>query len=282
MYLPESLPSARALVAVKTYPLPSSKYGELVCTAGLLESGEWIRIYPIPLTFLTNDKKYPKYSWIELDLIRRTSDFRPESYSPLKGIDEQIRVIGKLSTANKWAARRQYVLKEVHTSMKELISQAKLKGPETKSLATLKPLRIVDLVIEEKEREWKEKWLVQSRQGNIFELDAKGQGRPRTPVRALPYQYSYRFLTEGDTRPRKLKIYDWEIGALFWNCLARTDGDEAAANEMVRHKYLDEFGQTKDIHFFLGTTRTNHYVSRNPFVIIGVFYPPKTDQLSLL
>jgi len=282
VYLPESLPSARVLVTVKTYPLPSSKYGELVCTAGLLESGKWIRIYPIPLTFLTNDKKYPKYSWIELDLTRRTSDFRPESYSPLKGIDEQIRVVGKLSTANKWAARRQYVLKEVHTSMKELISQAKQKGPETKSLATLKPLRIVDLVIEEKEREWKDKWLAQTKQGNIFELDAKGQGRQRTPVRALPYKYSYRFLTEGDTKPRKLKIDDWEIGALFWNCLTRADGNEAAANEMVRQKYLDEFGQTKDIYFFLGTTRKNHYVSRNPFVIIGVFYPPKTDQLSLL
>ena len=280
MYLPENLPSARVLVTVKTYPLPSSKYGELVCTAGLLESGKWIRIYPIPLTFLINDNKYPKYSWIELDLTRRARDFRPESYSPLRGIDEQIRVVGKLGTTNKWAARRQYVLKEVYTSMTELISQA--KGPEIKSLATLKPLKIVDLVIDEKERKWKDKWLAQTKQGNIFELDAKGQGKQCTPVRALPYKYSYRFLTEGDTKPRKLKIDDWEIGALFWNCLAKTDGDEAAANRMVRQKYLEEFGQTKDIHFFLGTTRVNHYVSKNPFVIIGVFYPQKTEQLSLL
>ena len=51
---------------------------------------------------------------------------------------------------------------------------------------------------------------------------------------------------------------------------------------MVRQKYLEEFIETKDIYLFLGTTRKNHYVSRNPFVIIGVFYPPKTSQPPLL
>ena len=60
---------------------------------------------------------YPKYAWIELDLIRNTSDFRPESYKPRKGIDEQITVLTKIGTANAWAARKQYVLKEVFTSI---------------------------------------------------------------------------------------------------------------------------------------------------------------------
>ena len=39
----------RVLITVKTYPTLSSKYGELVCTAGIRASdGEWIRIYPMP------------------------------------------------------------------------------------------------------------------------------------------------------------------------------------------------------------------------------------------
>jgi len=37
----------RILIAVKTYPAISKKYEELVCTAGFLEDGSWIRIYPI-------------------------------------------------------------------------------------------------------------------------------------------------------------------------------------------------------------------------------------------
>ena len=42
----------KVLIAVTTYPMPSRSHDELVCTAGLLENGQWIRIYPVPLSFL--------------------------------------------------------------------------------------------------------------------------------------------------------------------------------------------------------------------------------------
>ena len=42
----------KVLITVTTYPLPSRSYDELVCTAGVLENGDWIRIYPVPLHFL--------------------------------------------------------------------------------------------------------------------------------------------------------------------------------------------------------------------------------------
>ena len=38
----------------------------------------------------------------------------------------------------------------------------------------------------------------------------------------------------------------------------------------------------KDIHLFLGTTKKFHGWAKNPFVIVGVFYPPHDPQLSLL
>lgn len=38
----------KVLITVTTYPLPSRSYDELVCIAGILENGEWIRIYPVP------------------------------------------------------------------------------------------------------------------------------------------------------------------------------------------------------------------------------------------
>ena len=276
-YLPVELPKAKVLITVKTYPLPSRSYTELVCTAGLLDGEKWIRIYPVPFRFLQDGDKYPKYSWVELDLVRNTKDFRPESYRLRLGIDGHITILDKIGTANDWMGRKSYVLKEVFASMTELIQLA--KSPQQKSLATLKPTRIVDFVVEDDEREWKQEWLDQLKQMNMFEMPTNnGQ---RKVIKKLPYKFSYRFFSEGDTEPRKMMIEDWEIGALFWNCLYRTDGDEQAALKLVRQKYFDEFME-KDLYLFVGTTHRFHNIAPNPFVIIGVFYPPKTDQLSLL
>ena len=278
-YLPDELPNARVLITVKTYPLPSRSYTELVCTAGLLDGEKWMRMQPIPFRFLQDEqKKYPKYSWVELSLTRNTSDFRPESYSPKLGVDEPIKVLQQIGTDKGWAARKSFVLKEVFTSMNELIELAKNPN-QRKSLATLKPSRIVDFVIEEDDREWKKEWKDQLKQFNMFELPTQ-RGHKKL-VRKLPYKFSYRFFSEGDKEPRKMMIEDWEIGALFWNCLYRTDGDEQAAVELVKQKYLEEFSE-KDLYLFVGTTKQFHNVAPNPFVIIGVFYPPKTDQLPLL
>jgi hypothetical protein len=277
-YLPDELPKARVLITVKTYPLPSRSYTELVCTAGLLNGEKWIRIYPVSFRFLQDGARYPKYSWIEVDLVRNSKDFRPESFRPKLGVDEHITVLDKIGTANNWAARKSYVLKETFTSMNALIGLAK-DAQVRKSLATLLPTRIVDFVIEEDEREWKQEWQDQLKQLNMFEFS--NQHGNKKVVKKLPYKFSYRFFSEGDKEPRKLMIEDWEIGALFWNCLYRTDGDEKAALELVKQKYLSEFAE-KELYFFVGTTFRYHNVAPNPFVIIGVFYPPKTPQLTLL
>lgn len=276
MYLPDEIPGARVLIAVKTYPQPSSKYSELVCTAGFLD-GKWIRLYPIPYRAMPYKDQYSKYHWVTLDLIKNYSDFRIESYKPRHGID-RIQVGEKVDTKNNWSERKSHALKEVFTSMEELIQLAK---SETKSLATLKPTQILDFVIEEQEREWKKEWRDQLLQYNLFDLDEKGEGKVRSVVSKLPYKYSYVFLSEGDKKPRKLMVEDWEVGALYWNCLKDSGGDEKEANRLVKAKYLEYFSQ-RDLYFFLGTTKAHHY-SPSPFIIVGVFWPPKVEaeQLSL-
>jgi hypothetical protein len=280
MYLPSDLPKTNLFITVKAYPKPSGKYDELVCTAGLLDGEKWIRVYPVSYQFLTDNQKFPKYSWIEVDLIKNTSDFRPESYRPKGGLDETFNVKSSLGTKNAWAARRSIILNEVFTSMNDLITLA--KGSTKKSLATLKPSEIVDFKIEKSEREWKDKWKEQVLQSSFFELDDAGRAEKRQLIRKVPYDYFYEFLSEGDPSPRKLKIEDWEIGALYWNCLKQSGGDESAANDLVKQKYYVEFLDKKDIYFFLGTTKQFHMIGANPFMIIGVFYPPKTSQDLLL
>ncbi len=78
-----------------------------------------------------------------------------------------------------------------------------------------------------------------------------------------------------------MMIEDWETGQLYWNCLARHEGNEAKAIEDVRKKYFDDFAKTKDLHFFLGTSQVHHHVSHNPFMIIGTFHPKIELQGSL-
>ena len=97
-------------------------------------------------------------------------------------------------------------------------------------------------------------------------------------VPKVPYTFSYRF--EDDSgRVSELMITDWEIGMLYFNCLRQERGDEKAAIAKVREKYLD-MTVKRDLYFFLGTTRQYHGIALNPFIIVGVFYPPKSQQLS--
>jgi len=286
MYLPYEIANARVLISVKTYPLPSNKYDELVCTAGFFQddhdphnNGKWIRLYPVPFRALPYNDQYKKFEWVELDLVRNTSDFRPESYRSIRGIDG-IRTLGEeVGTSDGWAKRKEFALKEVFTSMNELIQRA--KSNERKSLATLNPREIVDFVIEKAEPEWKKEWRDHLLQYNLWDLDKRGEGKVRKVVPKLPFKYSYRFLSDGDEKPRKIMIEDWEIGGLYWNCLRSSGGDIEEANRLVRKKYFDEFLTKKDLYFFLGTTLQFQLVAPQPFIIIGVFYPPKTEAVQL-
>lgn len=271
----------KVLITVATYPLPSRSYDELVCTAGILETGEWIRIYPVPLKFLTGLRKNGKiesfkYNWIELDLNKRNDDFRPESHSPINYDFKDIQVLGKIDTKNNWAERKRYCTPIVYTNLSQLIEDS--KAPKNVSLATFKPTKILGFVVEaEENREWKDEWKELRKQGDLFDQDRN----PEITIPKLPYKFYYRFADDSGKESR-LMIEDWEIGALYWNCLRSTEGNEAEALKKVREKYEQEFIKEKEIYLFLGTTREWHMRrAKNPFVIIGVFYPKKEIQTSL-
>ena len=272
---PRIIRGAKVLVTVKAYPKPSGKYEELVCTAGLLDGERWIRIYPVPYRLLDDSEKYPKYAWIQLDLERRADkDFRPESYRPLRGVDENIQVLEKISTDHGWRDRKAYVLRNVYDSMDTLIGDAYAETPV--SLAVLKPARVIDVAIEETDREWPTHWQEYLNQNDLFETAPNGKKRP---IKKVPFDFSYMFET-GDGKKRQLKIEDWELGALYWNCL-HTNNDEKRAVDLVRQKYREL--ARRDIYFFLGTTLQFHQRRvPNPFIIIGVFYPPMDPQYRLI
>lgn len=265
----------KVLITVKTYPTLSAKYDELVCTAGFREDGTWLRIYPVPFRKKPYNEQYKKYDWIEVDLVKNGTDFRRESYRPYSH-DSEIKIVGHIDTNQNWEERKKICLGKIYYDLSELISEAKDKSLGT-SLAVFKPTEILDFTAEPTDKEWDKDKLAKLNQLNLFETNTEGKFEV---VKKLPYKFSFVFKDNRGTR-RQLMIEDWETGQLYWKCLSRHKGDETKAIADVRKKYFDDFAQTKDLYFFLGTTQQYHNVAPNPFIIIGTFHPKKEIQQKL-
>lgn len=268
----------RVLVTVKTYPTLSRKYGETVCTAGVRENGTWVRIYPVPFRRLDEQQQYSKFDWLECRLARNTTDPRPETYRSLD--ESELRPVGHMDTADNWRERRRIILQtaRVFDRLDDLIAGAKANEV---SLSVFKPTRIVDFYSEPEERDWNLDKVREMRDATKqYDLFADNTWRETFKlINKLPYSFSYKF-EDAAGRQSELQVLDWEVGALYWNCLRSTNGDEKAALAKVRQKYFDSFIQT-DLHFFLGTTQQFHFVAPNPWVIIGVFPIPHERQQRL-
>lgn len=251
------------LITVMTYPHPSDKHTELVCTAGVTRAGEWIRLYPVDYRYRPKDQQFHKYQWIDVELAARGAgnDNRKESRRP--NLDT-IQIVGeRLSTRNSWAARRDVIDPLRHCTIRELEA---LHDSERVSLGIVRPKTVLDLEIRDADPEWKPAWQAALQQLNLFE------GAPKE-LRKLPYSFHYIFQCEDDTRPRTAMIEDWELGVLFLKEAKRLRSDEAAA-QSVKKKFLGEIcRQDKDLRFFVGT-----YFPYNTWLVLGTFWPPKISQ----
>lgn len=256
----------RVLITVMTYPHPSREHRELICTAVVTETGEWVRLYPIDYRYRPSHQRFHKYQWIEIELAQRGSgnDNRKESRKPKLG---SIRILGEpLSTKNNWQARREVIDQlPVHT-VNELKA---LYEEDQTSLGVVRPARVLDLKIEEAEREWKPEWQNVLQQLRLF-------GPQPKPLKKLPFKFSYVFECEDSTRPHSAMIEDWELGVLYLKEVDRL-GDERKAAESVRDKFLNEVcAPDRDTRFFMGTV-----FPYNTWVVVGLFWPPRTYQMEL-
>jgi hypothetical protein len=252
---------SKVLVVVKTYPNPSATHDETVCTAAVTESGEWLRIYPVPYRYLPADKQYKKWQWIEIGLATRgyQNDPRPESREPDV---RSMRLLGEpLSSKNAWQARRSLIDRMRHSTLSQLKQQWEL---DRTSLGIIRPVEILDLEATRTDDKWAPKHEAMMTQPLLI-----GE---RKKLQKIPYSFRYVFRCEDEDEPHRLLLEDWELGALFLK--ERDSKGEDAAVESVRRKFLGELcGADRDTRFFVGT---RHPV--NQWLVIGVFYPPKRPQ----
>ncbi len=256
--------TTRILITVLTYPHPSRGYQELVCTAGVTDFGEWIRLYPIDYRYRPKDQQFKKYQWIEVALDPRGAgnDQRKESRRP--DLDS-IRIIGeRIGTENKWERRREVIDLLPHYTRNELMA---LHEKDRTSLGVVRPTKVHDLEIRPASTEWKPEWQ------NLF-VQLKLFGPPQKPLRKIPYTFHYVFeCADSGGKTHTAMCEDWELGMLFLNEWSRLGSEEKAA-EKVKTKYLGELCRNdKDTRFFMGT-----HFPYNTWLVLGVFWPPKIGQ----
>lgn len=210
-------------------------------------------------------------------------DRRRESYH-IKNIDS-LKLLQPIDKRANWDLRLRWVLKnkKVYRNMTELLEETRLNDT---SLAVLKPSQIIDVICEkedmtkfkEKLKKQESKYKAELLQMNLFE-DEYEMSETFRFAEKVPYKFSYVFTTE-DGKQRTLMIEDWEIGMLYRNIFQKYQNEEIACQK-VREKYLDM--AKENIYLFLGTSFEWHMKNApDPYLIIGVFAPPKKDAIQTM
>jgi hypothetical protein len=263
------------LITVKTYPIPSATYDELVCTAGVTKAGDFIRLYPINFRELPYTQQYQKYQWISVLAEKHQGrDVRKESFRP---DCDSLRPLGKpiLTRKGDWSERAKYALAKKSLSMEDLYDK---READRTSLGIFRPRKVHDLVVTPvapDELEWKPAFKAALNQARLWETRMV----TRQPPRKVPFKFQYKFECD-DTRCKKnhqMMIEDWEVGALYWRLVDQGTSPQEACEE-VKHKFLEEIcGPDKETHFYVGTILAHP----KTWVIIGTFYPKKRPPSSL-
>lgn len=253
------------LIAIRTYPIPAQKGIEISCTAGITDDGKWIRMFPVPYRFLTEDRRFKKYQWINVNVSRSTSDARPESHK----IDlNSIRIGDYISTNKQWIARKERIFHLKRSSFCEIERERDLNQSPT--LGIFKPEVINRLVITPSAADWTlgEKTILN--QQFLFPPDHQPP-----PLEKIPYDFKYEFrCPDSSCKGHRLTCTDWEMGESYrkWSDKYRSHWERK-----FRQTYENDMITKHDTHFFVGTVRSHP----NRWIIVGLFYPPLSSMLDL-
>lgn len=261
----------KLLIWGKTYPEFSKAYYETVCTGAVdAETGRLVRIYPISLRYL--ETQFKVYNWIEADIQRNQSDFRPESFRIQQGsitVGEQIDTQkGKWTERKKWVLGPGNVFKSV-----EGLQQAEAQNHT--SLGLIKPREITKVYAkwkpESEKLEWEEHRRLALQQKELFvDLDTKTKD-----LMYMPLQYRVRFRCDDPacTTEHDLGILDWGVYVLNLKEFGRRGSGRAEESVIAKLRECLDLSK-KDAHLFLGNTKAHCH----QFSIVGLFYPGKVAE----
>ncbi|MEY4725417.1 MAG: hypothetical protein RLZ36_44 [Pseudomonadota bacterium] len=259
----------RILVLAKTYPSPSAQYVETSCVAGISETGAMRRLYPVPFRMIEEGQQFKKWQWISVRVEKANKDHRLESH---KVYVDSIKCENFIDSSRGWVMRWEWLDKmPCFTSLDDLNAARESEGV---SIALLRPKKVLGLEISKaRHDDWtdeeREKLMREQMQGSLFdEAEAKSQVKE---LRKIPFDFYYRCVWDSANGEfeKKLKIVDWEAGALYWRCCK----SHGAAWEKPFRAKLENDLQSKDLMFLLG----NQHRFQDQWLIISLIYPPMRE-----
>ena len=249
----------KVLITVKTYPHPSTNSKETVCTAGITEEGEWIRLYPIPFRFLDGDAKFKIFDWIEVDTRKRPpyKDRRPESRSIEA---ESIRIVGRLDAKKDAALRYKYISSLEQSSYEKL---KELHDTQGISLGIIKPKAMRGITLEKDTEDWTDEQKRQLNQLCIWDLKEE-----IPPLRKVPYKIKCSFnCNEPNCKGHSFSVTSWEYNLTLLKLLDQYDQDKKQAEKELNDRWMKMFTDRLG-YLILGTV--NHLEKYGgTFIIIG-------------
>lgn len=254
----------RFLMLVKTYPSPSTKYGETVCCAGIdAETRDWIRMYPVNFRSLEQYAKFKKWQFIDAAWSPSPSDGRPESR---KVHQDTIRSGEVLPAGSRWPARMRWLEPLIDASLESLKTEQRRTN---KSLGAMRPKRIKRFIVRKAEG-WDAEAKDELQQLSLQWTDSP---EPRGHLEQLPYDFLYEFECDDAScsGTHQMEIFDWELGQAFRN-FRRKYGPKAWVAKL-REKYEQELPR-RDLILLLGT----HHRWRS-WLIVGVIAPPRPKAI---
>jgi hypothetical protein len=252
------------LILTKTYPSPSSQYRETTCVAGVNSQCQLRRLFPVPYRLLDGDSKFQKWEWITANLKVPDKDHRPES----RHIDsDSITRSGEVVEIKRgdWSDRLRWIEPHIMPTFSSLENRRQASG---ETLGFLRASRILDLRITPvKQPEWTDADKIKLTQDGLFD---RTEIKRRQLLRKLPFDFHYRYecTSSTGTETNLHKLVDWEIGALYWNCVAAYGPN--GWEKKVRQRLETDFAN-KDLLFLMGTIHR----FPNQWLIVGIVYPPK-------
>lgn len=268
-YVGASGGSLEFTIVVKAAPERSKKYGETVCTAGVLDDGRMIRVYPVRWIEY-GQGRIPRYARVKAQLVPSDEPARrPESHKLVgKFALVDVKLVGPPAP---WRERVKLLSPAIDAKGVQGLRDRQKKSGHSLSIVKVKELvdfhidaAPEDIITAADRRESPQKVLVGSAPKVGFAVDQ---------IKHV-FRYTWKCFGTccGDPKAKghDMTCEDWELFESFrqWH---KKYTDLAKLEWALRNKYFDEMSK-KDLHFVLGTPSNPAY--QQAPMIIGLVYPP--------
>lgn len=267
-----SFRTIRATIFAKTYPELSTRYYETVCTAAIrLDDGHPVRLYPVPLRYLSDDAQYKLWDTIEVRVDRNARDQRPESWK----IDPAtIRHIDHVSVDSyEWANRRTLIDRSTEWHYPGLADLRAAQKRDRISIGLVTPGSIEGVELAAKpadaRRDFERKCTELKRRKLSDLFDPRFRSLDFLPNEIFLHWRCATPCATCSRQAHRMKVLDWGLMQL-----ARRNDWRAAVRRLEDISNL----KTHDFRLFLG----NFAKFPTSFGIIALWYPKRQKQIALL